>query len=334
MKPVTDAKGNICLDLNVKDKDVVLPLSVTFNPQQLEKPPAGGPDFKISIKGGDANCVKLIESISAGKIEAPLKDMVSNVTAISKQGDRISITRDKSSSHDLGGVILDAGKDIQFKIAPDGPSGFRLSHIEGINLKLPVQLPQMVKDAGIDPGDNIYTGLKTLNLSSPDSQGRRKLLVETNNLLNQVGVLLGPDMKPALDPKGNWYMYGFVDNPVANQKMPLVLRFDQQNQLAMSPQELMRMGSLAAWQGKDNGGLEGAGFAAIGVATEAGAIALDVKDKVVEVAGAVKDTVVEGAVTAGEAIKDGVVVAGDAVADGATTVGGWFSSGWHYLRGD
>jgi hypothetical protein len=313
---------------------VVLPLSVTFNPQQLEKPPAGGPDFKISIKGGDANCVKLIESISGGKIEAPLKDMVSNVTAISRQGDRISITRDKSSSHDLGGVILDAGKDIQFKIAPDGPSGFRLSHIEGINLKLPVQLPQMVKEAGIDPGDNIYTGLKTLNLSSPDSQGRRKLLVETNNLLNQVGVLLGPDMKPALDPKGNWYMYGFVDNPVANQKMPLVLRFDQQNQLAMSPQELMRMGSLAAWQGKDNGGLEGAGFAAIGVATEAGAIALDVKDKVVEVAGAVKDTVVEGAVTAGEAIKDGAVVVGDAVVDGATTVGGWFSNGWHYLRGD
>lgn len=319
LKPVTDGKGNISLDLNAKFKGANLPLSVSFNPQQLEKPPATGPDFKISLKG-DANCLSLIESIAGTKLESPLKDMVSNVTSISKEGDRISIGRDKSSTHDLGGVILDAGKNIRFKAAQDGPSGINVTNIEGINLKLPVQLPQMVKDLGIDPGNHIYTSLKTFNLSSPDEHGRRRLLLETDHLMKKVGVFLGPDMKPALDPKGNWYMYGFVDNPVANKQLPLVLRFDKDNQLAMSTQELIRIGSQAAWQAKDNGGVEGVGFGMIAVATEAGALALDVKDAVVDSAVYVKDKVVEGASTVGNAISDG-----------ASTVGGWVKSGWHYI---
>jgi hypothetical protein len=318
-KPVTDDKGNISLDLNVKLKDVNLPLSVTFNPEQVAKPPANGPDFKISLKG-DANCVKLIEKMTGTTVDAPLKDMISNVTSISKVGDRVSIEREKSSSHDLGGVILDAGKNIKFKLTQDGPSGARLSNIEGIHLKLPVQLPQMVKDLGIDPGNHIYTNLKTFALSSPDGKGNRKLLLETDHLMKQVGVMLGPDMKPALDPKGNWYMYGFVDNPVANKQMPLVLRFDKGNQLAMSTQELMRIGSQAAWQATDNGGVEGVGFGVIAVATEAGALALDVKDKVVEGATVVKDVVVEGA---------GIVK--DKVVEGASTVGGWVRDGWNWI---
>jgi hypothetical protein len=138
--------------------------------------------------------------------------------------------------------------------------------------------------------------------------------------MKQVGVMLGPDMKPALDPKGNWYMYGFVDNPVANKQMPLVLRFDKGNQLAMSTQELMRIGSQAAWQATDNGGVEGVGFGVIAVATEAGALALDVKDKVVEGATVVKDVVVEGA---------GIVK--DKVVEGASTVGGWVRDGWNWI---
>lgn len=318
-KPVTDDKGNISVDLNLKLKDVNLPLTVSFNPEQVAKPPANGPDFKISIKG-DANCVKVIEQMTGTTIDAPLKDMISNVTSISKQGDRVSITRDKSSSHDLGGVILDAGKNIKFKLAQDGPAGARLSSIEGIQLKLPVQLPQLVKDLGIDPGNQINTSLKTFALSSPDAQGRRKVLLETDHLLKQVGVMLGPDMKPALDPKGNWYMYGFVDNPVANKQLPLVLRFDKGNQLAMSTQELMRIGSQAAWQAKDNGGVEGTGFGVIAVATEAGALALDVKDAAVEGAIIVKDAAVDGAVF----VKDKVV-------QGASVVGGAIRDGWNWL---
>lgn len=334
LKPVAaDNKSNIALDLTVQHKETSLPLSITFNPQQLEKPPAEGPDFKISLKG-DSNYLGLIESLTGTKLESPVKDMVSNVNSISKHGDRISISREKSSTHDLGGVILEAAKNVQFKVVPDGPSGARITNIEGIHLKLPVQLPQMVKDLGIDPGNHIFTSLKTFNLSSPDAQGRRKLLLETDHLLKQVGVYLGQDMKPALDPKGNWYMYGFVDNPLANQKMPLVLRFDKNNQLSMSTQELMRIGSLAAWQATDNGGLEGAGFGVIAVATEAGAIALDVKDAVVDTAIVVKDAAVDGAVFVKNKVVEGATVAGNAIADGASTVGGWIRSGWNSVFGD
>lgn len=335
LRPVAaDDKGKISVDLSVKQKDVKVDLSVAFNPKQLENPPATGPDFKISLKGGDNNYVKLIESMTGTPIDSPVKDMVSNVVSVSKQGDRVQIERDKASSHDMGGVILDAGKNIQFKVAQDGPSGVRISKIEGIHMKLPVQLPGLVKDLGIDPGNHIHTSLKTLGISSPDAQGRRKVLLETDHLLKQVGVMLGPDMKPALDPKGNWYMYGFIDNPVANKQMPLALRFDKSNNLAMSTQELMRIGSLAAWQATDNGGLEGAGFGVIAVATEAGAIALDVKDAVVDTAIVVKDAVVDGAIIAKDAVVDGAVFVGNKIADGAETVGGWISSGWKSIWGD
>ncbi|MBX9724256.1 MAG: hypothetical protein K2X81_22800, partial [Candidatus Obscuribacterales bacterium] len=174
-----------------------------------------------------------------------------------------------------------------------------------------------------------------IDMSSPDDKGRRNLNLETNHLLKQVSVLLGADMKPALDPKGNWYMYGRVDNPLANKQMPMLLRFDQRNQLAMSTQELMRIGAQAAWQASDNKGAEGFGFGVIGVATEAGAIALDVKDKAVETAVAVKDTVVEGAVVVKDVAVQGARIGRDLaieginkVGQGASTVGGWFERGW------
>ncbi len=345
MNPILDEKGNISVEFSVKHNKDSLGLVVSFNPKDLENPPEKGPDFKISLKGNDSSYLKLIESISGTKIDAPLKDMISNVSSISKSGDRVSIERDKASSHDLGGVILNAGRKVEFNLSQDGPSGVRLSKIDGIYLKLPVQLPQLVKDLGIDPGSHIHTKVKTFGLGSPDAQGRRKLLLETDHLLKQVGLMLGEDMKPALDPKGNWYMYGFVDNPLANKQMPMVLRMDKNNNLDMSTQELMRMGSLAAWQAKDNGGLEGAGFGVIAVATEAGAIALDVKDAVVEGAVVVKDAVVEGAVIVKDAVVEGAVVAKDAVvdsavyvggkvADGAVTVGGWVADGWNWVWGN
>ncbi len=336
LKPIAaDKLGNISLDLTIKNKDVSLPIAITFNPAQLEKPTANGPDFKISLKAADSNYVKMIETMAGTSIEGPLKDMVSGVTSISKTGDRISISRDKSSNQDLGGVILEAAKDIRFKVSPNGPSGARLSNIEGINLKLPIQLPQTIKDLGIDPGKEINCGLKTIDMSSPDDKGRRNLNLETNHLLKQVSVLLGADMKPALDPKGNWYMYGRVDNPLANKQMPMLLRFDQRNQLAMSTQELMRIGAQAAWQASDNKGAEGIGFGVIGVATEAGALALDVKDKAVETVVAVKDTVVEGAgvvkdvAVQGARLGRSLAIEGlNKVEQGASTVGGWIERGW------
>jgi hypothetical protein len=341
MQPVRDAKGNISIDISVKNKDAVLPFSISFNPKQVEHPPANGPDFAISMKG-DANYLKMIESISGTKIESPLKEMVSGVTSISKQGDKIEIAREKNSSHDLGGVVLDAAKNIRFKVAQDGPSGVRLSNIEGINLKLPVQLPGVVKDLGIDPGKEIVTSVKTLGLSSPDQAGRRKVLLETDHIMRQVGVMLGPDMKPALDPKGNWYLYGMVDNPVSQQKLPLVLRMDKSNQLAMSTQELMRIGSIAAWQGTDNGGTAAVGFGLVSVATEMGATALDIKDQVVEAAVVVKDAAIttatvvavhtiNTAVAAKDLAVDAAITTGQAIESGANTVGDWVSRGWHSI---
>lgn len=322
---------------------ITIPLDSPVSVQIVERAFKAIKDYSADPES--VNPRDIAANIAGADLSNVLGGLLKDVEAVEKHGDKISFTRQKGSSHDFGGVIVEAGRKIQAKVSPDGDAGFRISAIEGVHLKLPVQLPELVKEAGIDPGNQIYTKMSTFNLSSADSQGRRKVLFETDHLLRQVGLMLDSSMKPALDPKGNWYMYGFVDNSLAGKKLPLALRFDGKNELAMSAQELMRIGSLAAWQAKDNGGLEGAGFGVIAVATEAGALALDlkdavvdtavvVKDKVVQGAVVVKDAVVDGAVVVGGAVKDGAVYLGNKISDGASTVGGWVKSGWRSIVGD
>lgn len=317
LKPISDEKGQITLDIALAKKDLLVNLSVSFNPQKLDKTSPTGPDFKVTINGGDGNYVKLIEQMTGSNLEGPLKDLIKNVNSISKQGDSLQISRDASSKHDLGGIVLDAGKNIRLKITPEGANGLSISKIEGIGLRLPIQLPSIVKDLGIDPGKEVSTQLKAIQITSSDKAGQRKVLVETDHLLKKVGVILGPDMKPAQDAKGNWYMFGIVDNPISQKQLPLALRFDKNNQLAMSTQELMRIGANAAWQGTDNGGLTGAGFGIISVATEAGALALDAKDAVVDAAVKVKNVAVDLAVVAKDYAVDKAIAAKNLAVDGA-----------------
>lgn len=267
------------------------------------------------------NPADLAAGIAGVDLKTVLDGALDGIRSVSKNGDKISIQRDKATSYDLGGAVIEAGGNIQFKVTGDARGGMKLSDISGIDLKLPVQLPQFFKDLGIDPGDSFYTSLKSIDLSGPDANGQRKLTLDTNNVLKRVVINLGSDMKPALDSKGNWTMYTIVENPLAkdNKMMAFPLRFDRNNQLAMSPQELLRIGSSVAWQASGNGGREGAGFGVIAVATEAGATALDAKDNFVK-----------GATI----IKDGAVTAGGAIVDGACTFGGWLKSGWNWAVGD
>lgn len=344
LKPIVDVNGQLTLDIAVAQKDLIVNLSLTFNPTKNDKTAETGPDFKVTVNGGDGQYVKLLEQMTGTTVDGPVKDMVKNVRSISKQGDALQISRDGATQHDFGGIALDAGKNIKMKLAREGANGISLSKIEGINVRVPVQLPGIVKDLGIDPGKEVSAHLKSLTVSSSDKSGQRQVLVETDHLLKKAGVILGADMKPAHDSKGNWYMFGIVENPIAQKTMPLALRFDKNNQLAMSTQELMRIGSMAAWQGTENGGLTGAGFGVISVATEAGAFALDVKDAVVDTAVKVKDVTVQAAIVAKDfavdtalatkdlavdtalAAKDGVVKGAKFVGNNASRAGRWIKS--------
>jgi hypothetical protein len=279
MKPLpVDKSGTIALDL-VVDRGGKLPVRVEFKPEQLEKPPANGPDFKVTLKGKDEDYMKMIESFSGAKLESPIKDMVSGIRSVSKQGDRLRIERDKATRHDLGGVSLDASKLVEFKVSSD-KDGVRIADIKGIGVKVPIQLPEAVKRLGIDPGDHLSTNLRSVQVSAADANGNRKVVVETSQHLRRVGLQLGPDMQPAKDAHGNWYFYGFADNPLAGKQLPFTLRFDRHNNLNMSTQELMRLGGQATWQAAD-GSPSGIGLGIIAVGTEIGAQVLDTRDNFV-----------------------------------------------------
>lgn len=279
LKPVpVDKNGTIALDL-VVNRGGKLPLGVEFKPEQLEKPPDNGPDFKVTLKGKDEDYIKMIESFSGARLESPIKDMVSGITSISKQGDRVRIEREKATSHDLGGISLDASKLVEFRVSSD-KDGVRVADIKGIRVKVPIQLPDAVKKLGIDPGEHLSTNLRSVQVSSADANGNRKVVVETSEHLRKVGLQLGPDMQPAKDAHGNWYFYGFADNPLSGKQLPFILRFDRNNNLNMSTQELMRLGGQATWQAAD-GSPAGIGLGIIAVGTEIGAQILDTKDNFV-----------------------------------------------------
>ncbi len=224
----------------------------------------------------DEQYIKMIESATGAKLEEPLRSMVSGVSSFSKEGDRIRITREKNTSHDLGGLTLGVSSKISFKVTDD-KNGVKIGDIRGIDVKVPIQLPSEVKALGIDPGDHLSTSLRDVFVSHPDAAGNRKIVVETNRHLQKVGLQLGPDMQPAKDAYGNWYFYGFADNPLSGKQLPFILRFDGNNQLNMSRQELMRLGAQATWQAAD-GSASGVGMGIVAVGTEIGAKALDAKD--------------------------------------------------------
>lgn len=241
MKPCTDQRGNMTVEFTLKKDQDSLRLSMMFNPAKIE---ANGktPDFQVDIKASSGDRGKLIQGLLGKQLDGPFKDMIDGVESIRKLGDRVSIKRAQTSSHDMNGNKLEAGKVISFKLIEDGKGAVKIDQIYGIKLKINTEIPGLVKKLGIDIPDNVPIGIKSIDLSRPDQRGNRRVSVSTDSPVKQVSGFVGPDMKPVLDANQKYKIGVALENPFdANKPLNFRLRIDQNNQLSMSTQELLEL---------------------------------------------------------------------------------------------
>ena len=243
MKPCTDAKGNITVDFQLKNGRDSLGLTMTFNPSKVE---SNGkvPDFKVDILAGTGDRSKLIEGLFGKNLVSPIKEIVSEAVSITKEGDTVRIKMDKDSSHDLNGSKIDVSKDISFKLIQDGKGGVKLDNVTGLKLKVNAAVPAFImRVLGLPFPKDLPVGIKSFELSAPDSERNRSIAIETDSLVNKISMFVGPDMKPVLNQNGDYNLGVIMTNPTDPQNtLNFGLRFDKSNQINMSNAQLLGLG--------------------------------------------------------------------------------------------
>lgn len=241
MQPCRDGNGNICFEFDIKKGSETASLSLTMKPEDLNGK-GKIPDFKVQVKEGGGAAANIVESIIGKPLDGTLKEMIGGVKSISKRGDTVMISRDKSSTHDMNGGKLEAGKTIMFKIQDDGLGGFKLDKIAGLTYKVNTQLPAVAKSLGLNLPDNVPVAISSIDVSKPIENGKRYVGIETDSPVKRISTIVGPDGKPALDSNEKFHTWVKLENPLdAARPFNFSLRFDKSNQLDMTKLELLQM---------------------------------------------------------------------------------------------
>ncbi len=335
LAPTLDRSGRMTVDIMAaktieaegKTETIRLPISVSFDPKQMANPGKLGPDFTIKLDGKDQDYLRVAESMVQGANLNEVKDLFQGVKSISKKGDAIMIERADKTSRELGGLSLDADKNISLRIRQD-KNTLKIADIQGITLTLKPEMPPAVKKyLGLDIG-NIPVGIK--NISIIDEGGnKQRVIVEGNNLLSKVGVTL-KDGAPMLEGDGRWKLYALVQCPPTNEErrlgkqlreMPVILPFDKDNKVALKSEETTALIAQVAFNNidPDNPRTWGLGLIAIGSQTTSTAIetSKELKGRFDDGWRQVKDG------TAVERFKDGASQLPGRFTSGLRRIGGW-----------
>ncbi|GEM_PF-3038801 len=264
-RPVLDRQGRMtvdiiaarCVERDGRREVIRLPISVAFDPRQIENAARTGPDFTVRLAGNDQDYLRVAESILQGANLSDLRDLFRGVRSISKSGDRIVIERAERTSRAIGGVSLDSGKEISFRVT-QGEGSLRVAEISGIALTLKPQMPDAVKRyLGVDIG-NIpvpITGITVTDMGA----GRQRLVVDGSNFLSRVGIFL-QDGSPVTEPDGRWKLYAMVQCPQNEEErrlgrprreMGIILPFNRSNQVDLKPEETAALVAQVAFQNID-----------------------------------------------------------------------------------
>ena len=227
-------------------------------------------DAKTALDNKDGSM--FLSGITDQGLHDKLQAMLKGVTSVTKDGDKYEIVRNNGEvKQDFGGPEASVSSRVSFRVGkdPDRPS---ITDIQGINFSAP--LP-----ADLKLGDRFSISLKGVELGPKAQDGSRTLTVKTDNVLNNVTIRLGADMKPITDADGNWSAGVVVKNPLAtdpnNDRLRFDLRFDKNGQPNMKASEILDLTSRASRQGVDLS-LAGGGMAVISAASGAAADAAKV----------------------------------------------------------
>lgn len=236
------------------DNPIKVPPTITIS-QPLEK----------IIQGVDGNIVKnivhaladakasldkkdfgpYIEHVTEPGLKATLGKIAEGVTSITKDGDKLTLTRNNGViDYSLGGPSIKVYPTVSFRIGKDADAP-KLYDVQGIAFSVP--LPSELKI-----GDNYFTGIKEIGLGYAASDSRT-LTVKTDGEVRSASVRLNGKMQPATDGHGTFYVNANVKNILSDRRgdnLDVNLRITN-GQLNMSCTEVADLLSKATWQAAD-----------------------------------------------------------------------------------
>lgn len=212
-------------------------------------------DAKSSLQKKDF--APYIEHVTEPGLRETLKKISEGVTNVSKDGDKVTLTRNNGViDYSLGGPSIKIYPNISFRIGKD-PDAPHIHDVQGIAFAVP--LP-----AELRIGEKYFTGIKEIGLGYAGPDGSRRVTVRTDGEVKNASVRLNGSMQPATDGGGSFYVDASVKNILSdNRGDNLAVRLRITNgQLNMTSGEIADIVSRATWQAAD-ASPAGAGLAVI-----------------------------------------------------------------------
>jgi hypothetical protein len=141
------------------------------------------------------------------------------------------------------------GGEVSFKLGknPDEPA---IRDLRGVSVAIP--MPAKLSEY---LGDKYISNIRGASLGTPYNDGGRRLRVDADGMIDQVGVSLTKDFKPRTDGAGNWNLNLRGNNPLSpdgrKDRMDINLRIGSNGQLNMKLSEALDIVSDLSWQASD-----------------------------------------------------------------------------------
>jgi hypothetical protein len=165
--------GNLSVDVCVILHGKETPMTVTFNPQKAAEVGPKGPDFTIALRGDDKQLGEILQKVVGGNL-GPADQLTKGLKEIRKQGDKVTIMREKSTSSDYAGLTLDAAEQIDLTV--ELKNGIVLKDVKGLSYKMAVDLGWL-SDA-LDLGrETKPTKITQVKVTDPDSTGKQTVVI-------------------------------------------------------------------------------------------------------------------------------------------------------------
>ncbi|MBY0547600.1 MAG: hypothetical protein K2W95_09925 [Candidatus Obscuribacterales bacterium] len=209
-QPVLDAAGNVIVTITMNEGGK---FELAMNEKQIKAADANNTDVRLTNKTPD-------RSIETTRLHPSLTGLWRGIDSVEKQGEKLNINMKGDLNTTIGGIPVITDKSTSLKLAVDGDRA-DLSDIEGVKLRLPIP-PDVVESLGmVNPLD---LSVKNLSIGAADASGNRVVTVKMDGVVEQVELVVGPDMKPVLDESKRVTTKFFLRNN--GQQLPMELRFN------------------------------------------------------------------------------------------------------------
>ncbi len=185
------------------------------------------------------------------------------VRSVRKEGERVCVKLSQDYKQELGGLTLTVPKDFTIDTVSRGNDGLSVSVRPGIGAEMPfipadklALLEKFLPEAAYAElrrngvSDTLRCNINSLSVRPGAAPNQMAVNIGMHGPLRSVSVEVDRDFKPISDAHGIWSARCLIGNPAAGgEPFCVTLRFDAENNLAMSNIELAQIFADAVHQG-------------------------------------------------------------------------------------